>query len=648
MSEKPNPNESMFDLTFEDELESEEEEDMYSSRQNSYLLPDPKRIGGKGYESSIHGSFAKHVGGYSTSPRLFAQASTFPECSQLRAWKLENGIPVGLGVIGSNATEEDFVKQFPSAMPQVGEGKCHFKLRPLNIDGAEMGQELTLVISEHHNSVQKLRKTGKIEESTRVNNNPLGDLNVGIVDMLRSQLENSHKALESERARTQELMHQMAQERIDLASNTAVGIQNISERMLQADKERQDAILRSEQERNRYSQDAMHNLFTSNMENEKAKREREQQEYLERISRQREESDREKEKTMTHYQFMLEQERSRRDREQGEFRERMELQRQEWEQRRLIERDEQERKERERLRDIERKEKELELKYQREQAELQRQEDRLRREYEERVQRQDMELKQRQDEIKRQHDLRVKEMELAAIRDREHAERMMKLQAIQNQKEEKQSLKGLLKEGMETIREFGVEPTELIENLFNKGANENSSDTLSQLAKLATVGAEAYKAQMQGQNNMLQAQMLQQEQQQQQLYQQQMQQQQIQQIQQQQQQQEQFNPPQLNVSESNQPQIIQRPQINLPLQAQKLARVALQNLIVSLKKSKEEDFEEIITIAITQEPSIYHYCNQATVNYAIMEAGADQNLLLIIKEKLKNSPLVPNDLNYGD
>jgi len=645
MSEKNNPNENMFDLTFEDELESEEEQSMYSNRQNSYLLPDPKKIGGKGYDSAIHGSFAKHVGGYSTSPRLFAQASTFPECSQLRAWKLENGIPVGLGVIDSNATEEDFVKQFPSAMPQVGEGKCHFKLRPLNIDGNEMGQELTLVISEHHNAVQKLRKTGKIaEQPIKENENQFGNLPIGIIELLKTQLENSHRALDVERARTQELMHQMAQERIDLASNTAVGIQNISERMLQADKERQDAILRSEQERNRYSQEAMHNLFTSTIETEKAKRDREQQEYIERINRQRDESEREREKTMSHYQFMLEQERARRDREQQEFRERMELQRQEWEQRRIIEREEQERKERERLREIEKREKELELKYQREQAELQRQEDRYRREYEERVRRQEIDLKQREIEIQRQHDLRVKEMELAAQRDREHAERMMKLQAIQNQKEEKQSLKGMLKEGMETMREFGLEPTELIENLFNKGGEDNSN-MLANLAKLATVGAEAYKAQVQGQNNLMQAQMMQNEQMQQQYMQQQYMQQQQQQIAMQQPQpQQQINIPNLN----QQPQQPQRPNIDLPLASQKAARQALQKLVADLKVSQEDEFEDLITIAITNEPLIYHYCNKASVNYAITEAGADQKLLEIIKNKLRNSPLVPKDLNYGE
>ena len=69
---------------------------------------------------------------------------------------------------------------------------------------------------------------------------------------------------------------------------------------------------------------------------------------------------------------------------------------------------------------------------------------------------------------------------------------------------------------------------------------------------------------------------------------------------------------------------------------------------VEIKTTDVEDFEDLITIAITNEPMIYHYCNKATVNYAITEAGADQNILNKVKEKLKASPLVPNDLNYGE
>ena len=60
-----------------------------------------------------------------------------------------------------------------------------------------MGQELTLVISEHHNAVQRLRKAGKIEEKSNPHTiNSFGGLPSSIIDMLKSQLENSHKALD--------------------------------------------------------------------------------------------------------------------------------------------------------------------------------------------------------------------------------------------------------------------------------------------------------------------------------------------------------------------------------------------------------------------------------------------------------------------
>ena len=43
-------------------------------------------------------------------------------------------------------------------MPSSGEQKAIFKIRPLNIDGEEMGTEITLVISEHHASLQGKNK----------------------------------------------------------------------------------------------------------------------------------------------------------------------------------------------------------------------------------------------------------------------------------------------------------------------------------------------------------------------------------------------------------------------------------------------------------------------------------------------------------
>ena len=91
----------------------------------------------------------------STSPRLYAQVAQFPTCSQLRIWRRENGIPVGLGVIDSQASEEDLIREFASAMPKPGEGKIQFKLRAIDITGQEMGQEINLTISDHHPALQR-------------------------------------------------------------------------------------------------------------------------------------------------------------------------------------------------------------------------------------------------------------------------------------------------------------------------------------------------------------------------------------------------------------------------------------------------------------------------------------------------------------
>ena len=98
------------------------------------------------------------IGGRSTSPKLFVQAAGHPTVSQLRIWKMENGVPVGLGAIDAEASEEDMVRQFYSAMPRMGEGRAVYKIRPIDVDGREMGTEATVIISEHHTSLQQQRK----------------------------------------------------------------------------------------------------------------------------------------------------------------------------------------------------------------------------------------------------------------------------------------------------------------------------------------------------------------------------------------------------------------------------------------------------------------------------------------------------------
>ena len=144
----------------------DEEEDIEADRINDPSiahLEEPPIIGGRGRDSDLFGARAESPIGRALSPRLYSQAAQFPTCTQLRVWKYENGQPIGLGAIDAMATEEDFCRSFYDAMPRRGEGRCQYRLRPIDINGAELGQEVTLWISEHHAAMQHIRRMKAIE-----------------------------------------------------------------------------------------------------------------------------------------------------------------------------------------------------------------------------------------------------------------------------------------------------------------------------------------------------------------------------------------------------------------------------------------------------------------------------------------------------
>ena len=143
------PTHNDFDLGFEDSEEDSEELD----HRNTELLPESPFLKQQDLKTQIHGNEAKSFGGRMSSPKLFAQQALFPQVAQLRCWRIENGIPTGIGVIDANASEEDFVQRFRGAMPKNREGTFRFKMRPLDMTGRELGQEITLAISEHHSAL---------------------------------------------------------------------------------------------------------------------------------------------------------------------------------------------------------------------------------------------------------------------------------------------------------------------------------------------------------------------------------------------------------------------------------------------------------------------------------------------------------------
>jgi hypothetical protein len=275
MARRNNPD---FDLSFNDDenlddLEGAEdgEEDAPPTNRVEQLPPSPL-LGGSPQFSDIHGSSAHTVGGRATSVRLFAQASAFPQVVQLRVWKVEMGVPVGLGVIDAAATEEDLVRQWFSAMPRPGEGRAIFKLRPIDVDGREIGQEITIPISEHHAVLQHIRSAsmpttppgGFVPSSTNA-------LPHDLLALMRETVGGTTRALDEERARARELMAEMARERVDLASNAASGVQAI-----RADREKakEDADRVRERDELRFQQA---------IEEERRRRDRDQQEWERRM-----------------------------------------------------------------------------------------------------------------------------------------------------------------------------------------------------------------------------------------------------------------------------------------------------------------------------------------------------------------------------
>lgn len=633
-----------FDLSFQDEgvdeLEGEESESETSSPRNIEELPQPPMLGGSPQYSDIHGSSAHTVGGRAVNVRLFSQAAVFPQVVQLRVWKVETGVPVGLGVIDAAATEEDLVRQWYAAMPRSGEGRAIFKLRPIDMDGREIGQEITIPISEHHAVLQQIR-SAMSPLTPPVLPAPTASIPNDILGLMRETINGTTKALDDERARARELMAEMARERVDLASNAATGVQAIAERMMQTEAQRAEASLKAEQQRNQQASDSMAAFFQSQLELLRADREKS-----------KEESERTRERDELRFQQAVEEERRRRDRDQQEWERRMAQERQDFERRMRQEKEEAERK----------------------------------------LEREKMEREERERERDRQHQTKLREMEIQKERDREHAERMMQLQQAQLTVQSQAAgggLKDTIKEVSGLLRNVGIEPVELVQKLLTRddggggGPGEGWTDLIG---KVAGVAGEVIKEQVKSKGRIAQAEAapqfaptypmvpygyagvpgmpqvagyL--------------------------------PPPGVPAMPYGYPQPGQpmpaqaMPGYPVPQQAlpsampepddadedddededdeeddeadatqtvalnpatQNTARLALRALIGKLGKAQEGEWEGLIAASIAAEPSIYHWIQAVTVKRALDDGGANPKLAARIIAALRASSLVPPDLRY--
>ncbi len=210
-------------------------------------------IGSRSQTSDIFGDTAESFG-RATSPKLYAQAANFPTAVQYRVWRWENGIPVALGAIDAEATEEDMVRKFYDAMPKPGDGKYQFRFRPVDIRGKELGKEFTLNFSEHHAEVVHIRRQKGREREERMSNGDPILINQGdgggayaeemgrmfehAVESAERRTELLQETLEQERERLRDEEKSRYQERIAIADRSSDVVQKMTERLMETDKAR--------------------------------------------------------------------------------------------------------------------------------------------------------------------------------------------------------------------------------------------------------------------------------------------------------------------------------------------------------------------------------------------------------------------------
>jgi hypothetical protein len=433
-------------------------------------LAEPPLIGTRPRPSDMFGEEAENFG-RATSPKLYAQASQFPTAVQFRVWRWENGVPVALGAIDSEATEEDFVRQFFDAMPKRGEGKFQYRLRPIDIRGKELGKEFTINISEYHSTVRSIMERRKYEREEQYGRGGRGDVHVhsggdeagssyaeemgrmfeSAVDSAEQRTVALQQTLEQERDRLRAEEKVRAEERVATAERSANVVQTMTEKLMHSDRLRSDEAMKSQKEHGNVLMNTMTTVFQQQQEAQRQQAERMRQEDTRRQAQDREFYERQRQEGESRRM----QEKEDWERKRDEDRQRMRMEQETRDAQRKYEL-EQLRIESERKRDEERQRLERDrerIREERERARIEMEERRLAdaREWEKRredearkreQERQDWERREalRRDELAREQDkrreemlLQTKGMEMSAQRDREHSERMMEMARLERE-----------------------------------------------------------------------------------------------------------------------------------------------------------------------------------------------------------------------
>jgi len=449
------------------------------------------------------------------------------------------------------------------------------------------------------------------------------------------------QSLQMERERLREEDSQRAQERVDLATNAAQGVQALTERMMSDESTRAQRSMQMQNEQSQTLVTTLTSIFSQ------------QQSMMQQSTEQQRRAD----------EFRLEQERQRADRERRESADKIRHQQQEWEGKRIADRDESTHKlkmEREEAqRRYEQHRLELETKLQREREEMERKDRRDKEEaerrerwmMEERTRREEKlreESREREGERARQHERILKDAEMSSLRDREHAERMMQLSKIEMESRAKSGGMDILGNAAGMLAQFGIEPSEILPRLF-KAEEEDKASWMDALPSLLGVAAEVAKAGMGAKEAASRAK--------------------VQELEvanrraltapapvfDQAPRQEMFAAPPESAPpteedgqeevEAAPPTISQRAaKGGVPLKAQKDARVELRKLVRSLMNSEPDKWQGLVMQALQNELAIFHYIKAVSVHSALLEAGADDALADAICSAMSQSAMIPDDV----
>jgi len=434
-------------------------------------LSEPPLLGARPKPSDLGFGEMADTFGRATSPKLYASAAQFPTAVQFRVWRWENGVPVGLGAIDAEATEEDFVRAFFDAMPRSGQGNFQFRLRPIDIRGQELGKEFTINISEHHATLRQMREAKKREEEEKMNggfgmagqgwgrNAAGGDIIVNSSQpsfdagasyaeemgrMFEQAVESADQqnrvlrdSLEMERERLRDEEKSRAEERISMAQRSAETVEKMMERLMSSDRSRSQEQMKAAQEHSSFMMQTLTQVFAQQQEASRQQSERMREQDQLKITQDREFFDRQRQEMELRRQREREEAEEKRRAERDEFERRRRQEAEEWERRRNEERErlqlEQRRWEETRRQEVE----QSRLEAQRRESEMERRREAEREEARIRIERERMELEQRREQLREERERARLELEERRRQEQMEFERKMQLERDERERKER-------------------------------------------------------------------------------------------------------------------------------------------------------------------------------------------------------------------